>query len=89
MYVTVSVEVVINMVVLAFSGDIVNVLMVPELSETDGGENDGFVYASIVMSVGQLERTGFVTSKKINIYCEQHDVFGCSFFLLSWLSKYI
>jgi hypothetical protein len=60
-----------------------------ELSETDGGENDGFVYASIVMSVGQLERTGFVTSKKINIYCEQHDVFGCSFFLLSWLSKYI
>jgi hypothetical protein len=25
-----------------------------------------------------------VTSKKINIYCEQHDVFGCSLFLLSW-----
>jgi hypothetical protein len=41
--------------------------MVPELSETDGGENDGFVYASIVMSVGQLERTGFVTSLSFDL----------------------
>jgi hypothetical protein len=64
------------MVVLAFSGDIVNALMVPELSESDGGENDGFVYASIVMSKNDFFLINIIQvfkHVKVYIYFDSHD----------------